>query len=261
MLIDTHAHLFYKDYHGRLDDVFKRAADAGVGAVIVPGLDLPTSRQAVALAEQYDQVWAAVGVHPHDVEKAPANVLTELEALAANEKVVAIGETGLDFYRNLSPADLQEGLFREHLELAAALELPAIVHNRDADEALIRVLREVGHTSGVVHCFSSPPEFARHVLEFGFLISFTGTVTFPNSTNPAVLRAVGLDRVMVETDSPYLAPAPRRGRTNEPAYVRLVAKKIAEVLELDVEEVARITTANARGLFTGLQGKIPGTSA
>ncbi len=253
MLIDTHAHLFYKDYDGRLDDLFKRAADVGVGAVIVPGLDLATSQQAVALAEQYPQVWAAVGVHPHDVEMAPANIFTELEALATHAKVVAIGETGLDFYRDLSPREAQERLFRRHLELAASLDLPAIVHNRNADAALMRVLREVGHTTGVVHCFSSPPQFAREVLDFGFHISFTGTVTFPKSTNAAVLRAVGLDKVMVETDSPYLAPVPKRGRTNEPAYVRHVARRIAEVLDMTVEEVAQVTTANAVGLFPALK--------
>ncbi len=261
MLIDTHAHLFYKDYDGRLDDLFKRAADAGVGAIIVPGLDLKTSEQAIALAERYTQVWAAVGVHPHDIEKAPTDVLAQLESLATHDKVVAIGETGLDFYRDLSPREAQERLFRGHLELAATLDLPAIVHNRNADAALLRVLRDAGHTAGVVHCFSSPPQVAREVLDFGFHISFTGTVTFPKSTNPAVLRSVGLDKVMVETDSPYLAPVPKRGRTNEPAYVRHVARKIAEILDMTVEEVAEITTANAEELFPALKTTLTDAAA
>ena len=253
MLIDTHAHLFYKDYDGRLDDLFKRASDAGVGAIIVPGLDLKTSGQAVALAEQYTQVWATVGIHPHDVDKAPSDVLTQLKSLAAHEKVVAIGETGLDFYRDLSPREAQDRVFRGHLERAADLDLPVIVHNRNADDALMRLLRDVGHTTGVVHCFSSAPQFAREMLDFGFHISFTGTVTFPKSTNAAVLQAVGLDKVMVETDSPYLAPVPKRGRTNEPAYVRHVARRIAEILDMTVEQVADITTANALKLFPALK--------
>ncbi|MCK4577444.1 MAG: TatD family hydrolase [Candidatus Marinimicrobia bacterium] len=253
MLIDTHAHIFYKDYADSLDDVLKRAADAGVAAIICPGLDLETSEQSLKLADRYDQVWAAVGVHPHDAESAPDNTLQELERLAAHDKVVAIGETGLDFYRNISPPEMQERLFRGQLELAAALGYPAIVHNRSADEGVLRILREVGYGNGVVHCFSSPPETARQVLDLGFHISFTGTVTFGKNHNEAVLRAVGLERVMVETDCPYLAPAPKRGRTNEPAYVSHVAAKIADILKMDVTEVARQTTENALALFSRMR--------
>ena len=249
-LIDTHAHLFYKDYRDQLDDVLQRAEDAGVEAIICVGLDLPTSEQAIELADKYPQLWAAVGVHPHDAIDAPGDAMEQLEALASHDKVVAIGEIGLDYYRDLSPWKAQQDLFRQHLELARSLDLPVIVHNRRADDDVWKILQEMDHRKGVLHCYSSGPELAGQAIEFGFHISFTGTVTFGKNRNADVLRAVGLDRVMVETDCPYLAPVPHRGKTNEPAYVRLVAERIAEIQGATLEDVARITTANARGLFT-----------
>jgi len=252
-LTDTHAHLFAEEYQDRLDDVLKRAGEAGVVSVICVGLDLPTSEQAIAIAETYPNVWAAVGVHPHDAGDAPPNVLQRLETLAAHEKVVAIGETGLDYYRNHSPPEVQRTLFRGQLEQARSLGLPAVVHNRRADEDLFAVMQEVGHTEGVLHCFSSTPEFARQALDFGLHLSFTGTVTYGKNRNEAVLKAVGLDRVMVETDCPYMAPVPHRGKTNEPAFVRHVAERVATICGTTLEEVARITTANARRLFGKLK--------
>jgi len=253
-LIDTHAHLFYQDYQDRLDEVLNRAAEAGVGAIICVGLDVPTSEQAIALAETYPAIWATVGVHPHEAENAPADHLKRLEALASHEKVVAIGELGLDYCRNISPPDAQRGVFQGQLELARSLDLPAVVHNREADDDLIAILRKVDHRNGVVHCFSSSPAFARLVIDFGFHISFTGTVTYGKNDNAAVLREVGLDRVMVETDCPYLAPAPQRGKTNEPAFVRHTAAKIAEICGLTLDQVAAQTTATARRLFAGMNG-------
>ncbi len=253
-LIDTHAHLFAEEYQDRLDEVLQRAGEAGVAAVICVGLDLPTSEQAVTIAETYSNVWAAVGIHPHDAGDAPPDVLQKLEALAAHEKVVAIGETGLDYVRNISPPKMQRSLFQGQLELARSLDLPAIVHNRRADGDLLAIIQAVGHAKGVLHCFSSSPAVARIAIELRAHISFTGTVTFGKNDNAAVLKAIGLDRVMVETDCPYLAPVPHRGQTNEPAFVRHVAEKIAAICGTTLEEVARITTANARGLFGGLNG-------
>ncbi len=253
-LIDTHAHLFYKDYQDRLDEVLQRAGEAGVGTVICAGLDLPTSEQAITIAETYPNVWAAVGVHPHEAADAPPDALQRLEALAAHGNVVAIGETGLDYVRDISPRDVQRSLFQGQLELARSLDLPAIVHNRRADEELLAVMQQTGHTKGVLHCFSSTAGFARQAIDFGFHISFTGTVTYGKNRNEAVLQAVGLEWVMVETDCPYLAPVPHRGKTNEPAFVRHIAEKIAGICGTTLEEVARITTANARGLFGGLNG-------
>ncbi len=251
-LIDTHAHLFADEYQDNLDDVLQRAAEAGVAAIICVGLDLPTSEQAVALADIYSNIWAAVGVHPHDAVDAPGDVMQQLEALTTHDKVVAIGETGLDYYRDLSPRYLQEQLFREHLELARSLDLPVIVHNRRADRDLLPVLQAVGYRRGVLHCFSSTSEFARQAIDFGLHISFTGSVTYGKNLNEEVLQAVGLDRVMVETDCPYLTPVPHRGKTNEPAYVRLVAEKLADICDTSLEEVARITTTNAQRLFDRL---------
>jgi len=236
--------------------MLKRAGEAGVGAVICVGLDLPTSQQAITIAETYPNVWAAVGVHPHDSREAPPDVLQRLEALAAHDRVVAIGETGLDYVRDLSPREVQRSLFQGQLELARSLDLPAIVHNRRADEDLWAVMQTVGHRKGVLHCFSSPPDFARRAIDFGFHISFTGTVTFGKNDNAAVLQAVGLGHVMVETDGPYLAPVPHRGKTNEPAFVRHIAEKIAGICGTTLEEVARITTVNAEMLFARLN--LPG---
>lgn len=252
MLIDTHAHLFYKDYHDQLDEVLGRAAEAGVGQIICVGLDLATSGQAIALAEAHPNLWATVGIHPHDVKDTPVDYLDRLKALAAHDKVVALGEMGLDDYRNLSPPDVQREVFRGQLELAQSLDLPAVVHNRDADEDLMAIMQAVGHTKGVVHCFSSTPDFARQVIDIGFHISFTGTVTFGKNHNAEVLQAVGLERVMVETDCPYLTPVPHRGKTNEPAFVRHTAERIAGICGLTLEEVAEITTANAEQLFPKL---------
>ncbi|MBA7662056.1 MAG: YchF/TatD family DNA exonuclease [Calditrichaeota bacterium] len=254
MLIDTHAHLFHKDYEGWLDEVLQRAEEAGVAAVICVGLDLPTSEQAIAIAETYPNIWATVGWHPHDAKDAPPDVLKRLETLAAHKKVVAIGEMGLDYVRNISPPEVQCSLFQGQLELARSLELPVVVHNRQADVDTLAIVETVGHLAGVLHCFASPPAIARLAISLGLYISFTGTVTFGKNHNEAVLRAVGLDRVMVETDSPYLAPVPHRGKTNEPAFVRHVAEKIAMICGTTLEEVARITTANARRLFDGLNG-------
>lgn len=253
-MIDTHAHLFYKDFAGQLDEVLDRARAAGIEAIICVGLDLATSRQAIALAEQYPFIWATVGVHPHDAADVPEDYLGQLAQLAGHPRVVAIGEMGLDFYRNLSPADTQQRVFREQLELAKSVDLPVVVHNREADESLYATLSAAGHRRGVVHCFSSDVPFARQVLDFGFELSFTGTVTFGKNHNAAVLQAVGLAHIMVETDCPYLAPAPRRGKTNEPSYLQHTVAAIAEICGATAEAVGETTAANARRFF-GLPAK------
>ena len=257
ILIDTHAHLFYKDLADQLDEVLDRAQAAGVEAVICVGLDLATSRQAVALAEKYPFIWATAGVHPHDAGEAPEGYLQQLEQLASHPRVVAIGEMGLDFYRNLSPPETQRRVFREQLELAKSVDLPVVVHNREADEALYAALTVAGHRKGVVHCFSSAVPFARQILDFGLEISFTGTVTFGKNHNASVLEAVGLEHIMVETDCPYLAPVPKRGKTNEPSYLRHTVAAIADICSTTAEAVGEITTANARRLF-GLHGSDSG---
>ena len=248
-MIDTHAHLFYSDFQGQLESVIQRAWDAGLSDLICVGLNLATSEQAVKIAEQYDHVWATVGVHPHDAGEAPGDFLDHLERMASHEKVVAIGEMGLDFFRNLTPPERQLEVFKEQLALAKSLDMPAIIHSRQADDAIYETVAEVGHFSAVVHCFSSDAAFARKMVDMGLYISFTGTVTFGKNHNAGALQEVGVETGMVETDCPYLTPVPHRGKTNEPGFVRHTAEKIAGICGLTLEEVAETTTANAARIF------------
>ena len=251
-MIDTHAHLFYRDFEGQLESIIQRAWDAGLSHLICVGLNLATSEQAINIAEKHDHVWATVGVHPHDAGAAPGDYLDHLERMASHEKVVAIGEMGLDFFRNLTPPERQIDVFREQLALARTLNLPAIIHSRQADDAIFETVSGVGHYNAVVHCFSSDAAFARKMVDMGLHISFTGTVTFGKNHNAAALQEAGLEKVMVETDCPYLAPVPVRGKTNEPSYLPHTVSKIAEICSLPVQEVVDITSRNARAFF-GLQ--------
>lgn len=255
-IIDTHAHLFYPDYADNLDATLARANEVGVTKFICVGLDLETSEQAIRLAEAYPNIWATVGVHPHDAAKAPEGYLDRLEQLAGHARVIAIGEMGLDFYRDHSPRDVQEKVFSEQLALARSLNMPAIIHNRQADEAIFETVSGIGYFNAVVHCFSSDAAFARKMVDMGLYISFTGTVTFGKNHNAAALQEVGLERVMVETDCPYLAPVPVRGKTNEPSYLTHTVAKMAEICHVTAAEVAGITTANARAFFRLQNGEV-----
>ena len=232
--------------------MIERAWAAGLNRIMNPGVDLETSRRAVALAESQPQIFAAVGFHPHDAAKMGADELGALRELAQRPKVKAIGEIGLDYYRDLSPRVIQAQAFRQQLELAAELDLPVIIHCRDAFEDVITILREwqAGLSNkrarGVLHSFSGDRAQAEQVFEIGFRVGLTGPITFPKAEEMrAVAQSAPIDRILIETDAPYLTPAPNRGKRNEPAYVRRVAEKIAEVRGLPVETVAAQTTANA----------------
>ena len=254
MLIDSHAHLTDKRLIRQLDEVLVRAAEADVGAIITIGTDAATSRAVAELVDRVPGVAGAVGVHPHDATTVTADVLDELANLAAGERIVAIGETGLDFYRDLSPRDKQEIAFIEQIHLARELGLPLVIHIRDAHSAALTILEREsdGYLRGVVHCWSSGLEDAQRALDLGLHIGFTGTVTYPNARNlREVAATVPLDRILIETDSPYLTPHPHRKKvkTNEPAYVKYVAEQIAEARGMMFDEVADATTANARSLF------------
>ncbi len=236
--------------------MIERAWAAGLNRIMNPGVDLETSRRAVALAESQPQIFAAVGFHPHDAAKMGADELGALRELAQRPKVKAIGEIGLDYYRDLSPRVIQAQAFRQQLELAAELDLPVIIHCRDAFEDVITILREwqAGLSNkrarGVLHSFSGDRAQAEQVFEIGFRVGLTGPITFPKAEEMrAVAQSAPIDRILIETDAPYLTPAPNRGKRNEPAYVRRVAEKIAEVRGLPVETVAAQTTANADSLF------------
>jgi TatD DNase family protein len=253
-LTDTHTHLDFPQFNDDRERVIERASTADVKAIINVGADLASSRAAVALAEAYSQVYAAVGVHPHDAKTLTKEVLEELRALASHTKVVAIGEIGLDFYRDLSPRDKQRQAFQQQLALAREVGKPVIIHDREAHEAVMAILRhwvEGSHESvGVLHCFSGDLAMAQEAIELGFYISIASPVTFKNARRlRELVRQLPLEKLLIETDCPYLAPHPHRGKRNEPAYVRLVAEEVARVKMTSLEEVASITTFNALNLF------------
>ena len=249
-LTDTHAHLDFPQFDSDREEAIERALAAGVGIIINVGADLASSRRAVALAEAHPQIYAAVGVHPHDAKTLTEEVLTELRELARHPQVVAIGEIGLDFYRDLSPRDVQRQAFERQLALARELDKPVIIHDREAHAEVMDTLRRWQGLRGVLHCFSGGLEMARRAVELGFYISIAGPVTFKNARRlPEIVRQLPLERLLIETDCPYLAPHPHRGERNEPAYVRLVAEAVAEIKGLPLEEVARVTTANTQTLF------------
>lgn len=253
VLIDTHAHIYGHEYETDFAAMLQRATEAGVAEIVVTGADLESSREACKLAAQYGHLYATVGIHPHDAARVTDKCYDIIRGLAVDSpKVVAIGEIGLDFFRDRSPRDVQEDVFRRFIRIARELSLPVVVHDRDAHERVMAVLREekAAEVGGVLHCFSGDRDMARECVEMGFFISIPGTVTFPsNEALREVVRSVKIENLLLETDSPYLAPVPYRGKRNEPAHVRKTAEKVAELKGLTVEDVGRITTLNARRLF------------
>lgn len=251
MLIDTHCHLDWDSYRNDLDEVIDRALAAGVKRILTIGTDVKTSRRAVEIAAAYAPVYAAVGLHPHDAKGAGDREWRTLLELAGAPKVVAYGEIGLDYFKNYSPQGAQREAFAAQVRLARRAGLPLIVHDRDADEETLAILRaEGGPYEGVFHCFAGDEKVAAEVLELGFHLSFTGSITYKNNRKaPAAIQAAPLDRLLIETDAPFLSPLPHRGKRNEPALVTLVAEKMAALRGVTVDEIARITTANAYRLF------------
>ncbi|NLC70362.1 MAG: YchF/TatD family DNA exonuclease [Desulfuromonadaceae bacterium] len=254
ILVDSHAHLDDPRFADDLDEVLARAEAAGIIHILTVGGHLESSRANVALAERYPQLFAAVGIHPHDAGNATDEALAELEEMArTHPKVVAIGETGLDFFYDLSPRDTQKKVFREQLRMARRLDLPVIIHDRDAHEEIYRILREEadgGSIRGVMHCFSGDREFARRCLQLGLYLSFAGPLTFPrNEELRAVAAEIPAERLLVETDCPYLAPQGHRGKRNEPALVRVTAEKVAELKGLSMDDISRIVCRNTATLL------------
>ncbi|MEE8390031.1 MAG: TatD family hydrolase [Anaerolineae bacterium] len=264
-LIDSHAHLDFRQFNDDRDAVIEQAREAGLIAIVNVGTNSSSSRAAVALAEQYDFIYATVGVHPHDAKTVTAAVLDELRALARHPKVVAVGEIGLDYYVGLgqsadhSPRPVQRRAFADQLDLATELELPVVIHDREAHDDVMATLREWDHSPsvretreglGVFHTYSAGSERLEKVLEMGFFVGLSGPVTFPKANAlRAVAAAVPLERLLVETDCPYLTPKPYRGRRNQPAYVRYVVEAVAQARGMSVETVAQATADNARRLF------------
>ncbi len=251
MLVDSHCHLDFADFAAERDAVIARARAAGIGTLLTIGTRLDQFAGVRAIAEQYDDVWCSVGAHPHEAADHEAATAAELAALAAHPLVVGIGETGLDYHYDHSPRDVQQRVFRTHIAAARASGLPLIIHAREADDDVARLLREEGAAAGVLHCFSSGRRLAEAALDLGFYISISGIVTFRNADElRAIVRDVPLDRLLVETDAPYLAPVPYRGKRNEPAYVAATAAAVAALKGLDPAELAAATTANFFRLFT-----------
>lgn len=251
-LFDTHAHLDDKKYDQDREQMLKRAQDKGIMHIVNVGYDLFSSQRSIRLAEQYSFIHAAVGIHPHDAAEADEEVFNKIAMLAQHPKVVAIGEMGLDYFRDLSPRDVQQQVFRRQLGLAREKGKPIIIHDRDAHGDIMNILKEeqAWQIGGILHCFSGSWEMAQECLDMGFYISIAGPVTFNNARKLVEIAAkIPLNRLLVETDAPYLTPEPYRGKRNESAHVYYVAEKIAEVRNIPLEELAEATTSNGLRVF------------
>jgi TatD DNase family protein len=252
MLFDTHVHMNARQFIEDRDEVIKRAFETGVTHMVVVGFDRETIPLAIEIAEQYETIYAAVGWHPVDAIDMTDEDLAWIEDLSAHPKVVAIGEMGLDYHWDKSPKEIQKEVFRKQIQLAKKVEMPIIIHNREATEDIIEILKEEGasEVGGIMHCYNDSVQYVQTCLDMNFYISLGGPVTFKNAPLPKeVAKEVPLDRLLVETDAPFLAPHPNRGKRNEPAYVKLVAEKIAELRELSFEELSKKTTENAFSIF------------
>ncbi len=264
ILVDSHAHIDASDYDGDRRKILERALSKGVGTIIAVGSDLDSSRKTVDIANSFEEVFAAVGVHPHDVKSVANKSAGPIKVLADNAKVVAIGEIGLDYHYDHSPRKLQKHWFREQIRMAVKIGKPVIVHCRDAGEDVFSILEEerVWRVGGVVHCFTGDAELARKFLGLDLHLGVAGPITFENSDElRSVFADVPIERILVETDSPYLTPPPNRGKRNEPAYTVQVAEKLAEIKRLTLEDVARATSVNVRRLFKIGPCPVPGTIA
>ena len=252
MFIDTHAHLFYPNFDGELDEIISRAKQDNVDYILVPATDLKTAEQVIELTKKYEKVYGAVGVHPHDTKDWDSSIISEIEKLAKNKKIVAIGEIGLDYYYDFSPKEKQIEAFKAQIDLALKLDLPVIIHNRDSDEDMMNIIRTYcgSGLKGQFHCYNGSLEDAMELVGMNFMISFTGNITFKKADGLRnILQHISPENLLLETDSPFMTPVPHRGKRNEPAFVLEIADKIAELKSKSLEEVATDTTINAARLF------------
>jgi len=250
MLADTHCHLDFPEFDADRDEVIRRAKNAGIAYIINIGSSLSGSKKALELSRQHNFIYATIGLHPHEADKFDDGVRAGIEKLVREDKVVAIGETGLDYYKNYSKTENQKVLFRYLVKLAKDSGLPLVIHNRQAQDDTLKILNEVMPVKAVVHCFSGDENFLKKCLDLGFFISFTCNITYKKAKDlRTFVKLTPLDRLMLETDAPFLPPEGFRGKRNEPAYVKFLAEEIARIKEVGFEEVARITTDNARRFF------------
>ena len=261
MLVDTHAHIYLDRFDDDRDAMLQRARDAGVGTIVMPAIDVPSIQQAVDLCEQHDGLYAMAALHPSEVKDATDEDLDAVRAWCDDPHVVAVGESGLDYYWDRSFDAKQQDYLRRHIRLAIETDLPLIIHNREATEDVLRILEEEKAQAaapeklrGILHCFVDPPTVADRGRDLGFMVGLGGILTFKNSDLDEYVRAIPIEQIVLETDAPYLAPEPNRGKRNEPAYVRHVADALARAKDLPVAEVERITTENARRIY-GLESR------
>jgi TatD DNase family protein len=254
MLVDSHCHLDFPDFIDDMDGVIARADEAGVKHMLSICTHVTKFEQVLAIARRYENIFCTVGIHPHNAEDEPEVTPEDLIRLASHNKVIGFGETGLDFHYNKSPSDIQKRQFKSHIEASRKTGLPLIVHTRNADDDMARILKQessIGMFSGLLHCFSSSRELAETAINLGFYLSISGIITFKKADDlREIVRETPLNRLLIETDAPYLAPVPMRGRVNEPAFTRYTAEKVAEIKGLSVEEVAYATTENFFTLFS-----------
>lgn len=251
MFIDTHCHLNYKPLSRKIPQIISNAKKQKVEKLICIGTNLQSSRESVEIAQKYNNVYAVVGIHPNDCENAPQDWNQQIHQLARKNKVVGIGETGVDLYRSAETVDLQKNFFEEHLKIGRSLDLPVIVHNRQADKATKDTLQKVGYGKFVMHCYSSDADYALLMLSYGGFISFTGNITYNSKKRTKAVKAVPMDKIMLETDAPFITPArvKQESKYNQPAYIPYIAEKIAEIKNIDITQVEKATTENAIDFF------------
>ena len=246
--IDTHCHIYYDKYKDDINDVINKANENNINHMICVGVDIERSEKSILLSNQYESVFATVGYHPHEAKLVDDDYLDKMTKLLDHPKAVAVGEIGLDYYYEHSDKKTQIKVFREQLELAKDLDMPVVIHNRESDNDLYENIKDSKINKGVIHCYSSDVEYANKIFDLGLLVSFTGIITFSKSLQE-VVKQIPIERMMIETDSPYLTPIPFRGKRNEPCMVNIIAEKIAEIKNIPIEEVAKITTKTARNFF------------
>ena len=252
MFVDTHSHLFYPNFEGELDEIISRAKQNGVDYILVPSTDLETAEQVIDLTKKYEMVYGAVGVHPHDTKDWDSSFIPKIEKLSKKKKIVAIGEIGLDYYYDFSPKEKQIEAFKAQIELALKLDLPVIIHNRDSNEDMMEIIRSYcgSGLKAQFHCYNGSLEDAMELFGMNYMISFTGNITFKKADSlRKILQHIPPENLLLETDSPFMTPVPYRGKRNEPSYVKFVAEKVAELHNLRIEDVARITSFNAFRIF------------
>ena len=252
MFIDSHCHIYYETFDNDIADVINRAHDVGVTKLVCVGVDLESSESSINLADKYEDVYATVGFHPHESKLAESNYLNNLESMARHPKVVAIGEIGLDFHYNHSDTNIQKKIFIEQLELAKSINLPTVVHSRNADIETFEAISGIKKSRGVVHCFASDLKHAKKIIKLNYHISFTGLITFAKDL-AEVVKEIPLKNILIETDSPYLSPIPFRGKRNEPQHVIEIAKEIAHIKGVDLSVVENETTRNTLNLFNKIK--------